>query len=99
MYSIDIGRIMDNMGRENLIIIVMLFIFLFTLIFGGGDARKLEAWLPDHYRQILRSYCVRPFRLLDYGSATLRCKICSLPFLGLRWGGGRGGAIKFCSVA
>ena len=66
---------MDNMGRDNLIITVMVLIFLFMLIFGGGDARKLEVWLPDHYSQILRSYCVWPFGLLDYGSATLLCKI------------------------
>ena len=28
---------------------------------------------------------------MAYGSATLRCKIWSLPFLGLRQGGGHGG--------
>ena len=38
--------------------------------------------------------CVWPFGLLDYGSATLRCKIRSLPFLGLRQGGGRGAQSK-----
>ena len=34
-----------------------------------------ETWLPDGHSQILRSYCVWPFGLLDSGSATLRCKI------------------------
>ena len=34
-----------------------------------------QAWLPDGYSRILRSYFVWPFELLDYGSATLRCKI------------------------
>ena len=33
---------MDNMGRENLIIAVMASIFLFALVFGGSDARKVE---------------------------------------------------------
>ena len=35
----------------------------------------IEPWLPDGYSQILRIVCVWPFGLLDYGSATLRCKI------------------------
>ena len=35
----------------------------------------LKAWLPDGYSQILRIVCVWPSGLLDYGSATLRCKI------------------------
>ena len=39
------------------------------------------------------------FGLLDYGSTMLHCKIGSLPFLGLRQGGGCGGAIKFCHLA
>ena len=34
------------MGRENLIITVMLLIFLFALMFGGGDARKVETRRP-----------------------------------------------------
>ena len=34
-----------------------------------------KAWLPDGYSQIFRIACVWPFGLLDYGSATLRCKI------------------------
>ena len=34
-----------------------------------------EAWLPDGYSRIFRIVCVLPFGLLDYGSATLRCKI------------------------
>ena len=36
---------MDNMGRENLIIAVMLSIFLFALIF-GGDARRFDMGRP-----------------------------------------------------
>ena len=36
---------------------------------------RSQAWLPDGYSQIFRSYGVLPFGLLDYGSATLRCKI------------------------
>ena len=36
---------------------------------------KLKAWLPDGYSRIFRIVCVWPFGLLDYGSATLRCKI------------------------
>ena len=35
----------------------------------------LQAWLPDGYSRIFRIVCVWPFGLLDYGSATLRCKI------------------------
>ena len=34
-----------------------------------------QAWLPDGYSQIFKIACVWPFGLLDYGSATLRCKI------------------------
>ena len=34
-----------------------------------------QVWLPDGCSQIFRIVCVWPFRLLDYGSATLRCKI------------------------
>ena len=36
---------------------------------------ELQAWLPDGYSRIFRIVCVWPFGLLDYGSATLRCKI------------------------
>ena len=32
-------------------------------------------WLPDGYSRIFRIVCVWPFGLLDFGSATLRCKI------------------------
>ena len=39
---------------------------------GGGH---VKAWLPDGYSQIFRIVCVWPSGLLDYGSATLRCKI------------------------
>ena len=34
-----------------------------------------QAWLPDGYSRIFRMVCVWPFGPLDYGSATLRCKI------------------------
>ena len=34
-----------------------------------------QAWLPDGYSQIFRSYVFGPSGLNDYGSATLRCKI------------------------
>ena len=34
-----------------------------------------QGWLPDGYSRIVRILCVWPFGLLDYGSATLRCKI------------------------
>ena len=34
-----------------------------------------KAWLPDGYSQLFRIVCVWPSGLLDYGSATLRCKI------------------------
>ena len=44
--------------------------------------RSPSPWLPDGYSQIFRILCVWPFRLLDYSSAMLRCKIVSLPFLG-----------------
>ena len=37
--------------------------------------RHHQAWLPDGYSQIFKIVCVWPFGLLDYGSATLRCKI------------------------
>ena len=33
-----------------------------------------QAWLPDGYSRIFRFVCVWPFGLLDFGSATLRCK-------------------------
>ena len=34
-----------------------------------------KAWLPDGNSWIFRIVCVWPFGLLDYGFATLRCKI------------------------
>ena len=37
--------------------------------------KTVQAWLPDGYNRIFRIVCVWPFGLLDYGSATLRCKI------------------------
>ena len=41
----------------------------------GYNRRQQQAWLPDGYSRIFRIVCVWPFGLLDYGSATLRCKI------------------------
>ena len=38
-------------------------------------AADAKAWLPDGYSRIFRIVCVWPFGLLDYGSATLHCKI------------------------
>ena len=46
--------------------------------------QSLQAWLPDGYRQILKWYVFGPSGLNENDSATLRCKIGSLPFLGLR---------------
>ena len=40
-----------------------------------GDIQEYRSWLPDGYSRIFRIVCVWPFGLLDYGSATLRCKI------------------------
>ena len=66
-------------------------------------------WLPDGDSQILRSYVFGPLfgpsGLKDNGSATLHCKIWSLPFLGLRPHALHPGAIqgkegiKFCHLA
>ena len=58
-------------------------------------------WLPDGYSQIFRLYLFGPSGWKDYGySATLRSKIWSLPFLGLRRGGGYESAwIKFSHLA
>ena len=39
--------------------------------------------MPDGYSRILRLYVFCPSGHLDYGSALLRCKMRSLPFLGL----------------
>ena len=61
--------------------------------------------LPDGYSQNFRSFVFGPLGLKDYGSAPLRCKIGSLPFLGLRPHALRPGAIqgkegiKFCHLA
>ena len=41
----------------------------------GEEEEEEEAWLPDGYNQIFWILCVWPFGLLDYGSATLHCKI------------------------
>ena len=49
-----------------------------------NPASAKVSWLPDGYSRIFKIICVWPFGLLDYGSATLRCQIWSLPFLGLR---------------
>ena len=35
----------------------------------------VQAWLPDGYSQMFKIVCVWPFGHLDYGSATLCCKI------------------------
>ena len=40
-----------------------------------------QAWLPDGYSQIFRMYLFGPLGFLDYGSATLHCKICHLATL------------------
>ena len=62
-------------------------------------------WLPDGYSQILRLYAFGPLGCKDYGSATLRWKIWSLPFLGLCPHALHPGAIqgkegiKFCHLA
>ena len=45
------------------------------LLFPALPDGALVSWLPDGYSRIFRIVCVWPFRLLDYGSATLRCKI------------------------
>ena len=61
--------------------------------------------MPDGYSQIFRLRVFGPFGLLYYGSATLRRKIKSLPFLGLRPHALHPGAIqgkegiKFCHLA
>ena len=47
-------------------------------------SRILGSWLSDGYSLMFRSYVFGPLGLKDYGSATLHCKILSLPFLGLR---------------
>ena len=63
------------------------------------------SWLPDGYSRICIIVCVWPFGLLNYGSATLGCKMWSLPFLGLRPYPLHPGAIpgkegiKFCHLA
>ena len=38
-------------------------------------AAGFQAWLPDGYSRGFKIVCDWPFGLLDYGSATLRCKI------------------------
>ena len=42
---------------------------------GAAVVRLRQAWLPDGYSQIFRSYVIGPSGFKDYGSATLRCKI------------------------
>ena len=42
-----------------------------------------QSWLPNGYTLMFRSYVFGPLGLTDYGSATLSCKIGSLPFFGL----------------
>ena len=41
----------------------------------AGYSQFSKVWLPDGYSQIFYIICIWPFGLLDYGSATLRCKI------------------------
>ena len=43
---------------------------------------KAATWLPDGYSQIFRLYLFGPSGFMDYGSATLRFKICHLATLG-----------------
>ena len=50
----------------------------------AAESKAMQAWLLDGYSRIFRSEVIGPSGLKDYGSATLRCKIWSLPFLGLR---------------
>ena len=61
-----------------------------SIYVNGGDLISssffvvcVEPRLPDGYSQIFRSNVFWPSGLLDYCSATLCCKILSLPFLGL----------------
>ena len=42
------------------------------ITYGGCS---LQPWLPDGIARFFKIVCVWPFGLLDYGSATLRCKI------------------------
>ena len=42
---------------------------------GRDGQHHVQAWLPDGYSQIFRSYAFGPSGLKDYGSATLHCKI------------------------
>ena len=71
----------------------------------AGASHLIRPWLPGGYSRIFRIVCVWPMGLLDYGSATLNCKIWSLPFLGLRPHALHPGAIqgkegiKFCHLA
>ena len=51
---------------------------------GLWDTPTSQAWLPDGFSRILRSYVFGPSGLKDYSSATLCCKIRYLLFLGLR---------------
>ena len=52
------------------------------------------SWLCNGYSQIFYIVCVWPFQLLDYGSATLRCKnlIPSFPWIAPE-------GIKFCHLS
>ena len=43
--------------------------------FFRGTFDQRESWLPDGFSRIFKIVFVWPFGLLDYGSATLRCKI------------------------
>ena len=72
-----------------------------SLRWSGG----LNPRLPDGDYQIFKLYVFGPSGLKDYGSATLRYKIRSLPFLGLRPHALHPGAVQgkeginFCHLA
>ena len=61
----------DNRGK----IFAMKVLKKATIVRNQKDTAHTKAWLPDGYSQIFEIVCVWPFGLLDYGSATLRCKI------------------------
>ena len=58
------------------------------------EREAATTWLPNGYSQIFRSYVFAPSGLKDYGSATLSCKIWTLPFLGLCQSEGHGEQFK-----
>ena len=72
---------------------------------GRSDFLKWIGLKNAAFQSLKQSISVWPFGVLDNGSATLRCKIWSLPFLGLRPHALHPGAIqgkegiKFCHLA